>query len=59
MRLPWTSTPYSRNLSVAKVVVAKQRGQISSARPVLEQLRCTGMYLSDRVLDAALRLVGE
>lgn len=41
------------------VLVAKQRGIVSAARPVLEQLRQSGMYLSDRVLNQALTLVGE
>ena len=30
-----------------------------AARPVLEQLRLCGMYLSDRILNQALHLVGE
>jgi predicted nucleic acid-binding protein len=41
------------------VLVAKQRGRIPSARPVLVQLRQGGMYLSDRVLNQALLLVEE
>ena len=41
------------------VLVAKQRGIISAARPILEKLRQSGMYLSNRVLDQALALVGE
>jgi predicted nucleic acid-binding protein len=41
------------------VLTAKQRGEISTARPVLEQLRLSGMYLSDRVMNQALALVGE
>jgi predicted nucleic acid-binding protein len=41
------------------VLIAKQRGRISSARVVLEQLRQAGMYLSDRVLNEALILVRE
>ncbi|MEC4812671.1 MAG: DUF3368 domain-containing protein [Scytonema sp. PMC 1069.18] len=41
------------------VLTAKQRGVIPAARPVLEQLRLCGMYLSDRVMDRALALVGE
>jgi len=41
------------------VLVAKQRGEIASARSVLDQLRQSGMYLSDRVLNEALALVGE
>ncbi|HEX6987814.1 MAG TPA: DUF3368 domain-containing protein [Planctomycetaceae bacterium] len=41
------------------VLIAKCRGVVPAARPVLEQLRRTGMYLSDRVLNAALAQVGE
>ncbi|MGB7443832.1 MAG: DUF3368 domain-containing protein [Coleofasciculaceae cyanobacterium] len=41
------------------VLSAKQRGEIPAARPVLEQLRLSGMYLSDRVMNQALALVGE
>jgi predicted nucleic acid-binding protein len=41
------------------VLTAKRRGRISQARPVLERLRHAGMYLSDHVMNQALRLVGE
>jgi predicted nucleic acid-binding protein len=41
------------------VLTAKQRGQIPAARPLLLQLRQAGMYLSDRVLNQALALIGE
>jgi predicted nucleic acid-binding protein len=41
------------------VLIAKQRGHISSARYLLQQLRQGGMYLSDRVLNEALKKVGE
>lgn len=41
------------------VITAKQRGVIPAARPVLEQLRQFCMYLSDRVINHALALVGE
>jgi predicted nucleic acid-binding protein len=41
------------------VLTAKQRGIIPVARPVLEQFRLCGMYLSDRVLNQALQLVDE
>lgn len=40
-------------------LLAKQRGHISSARRVLEQLRQGGMYLSGEVMNRALALVGE
>ena len=41
------------------VLLAKKKGKIASARAVLWRMRERGMYLSDRVLDAALGLVGE
>lgn len=41
------------------VLVARKRGLITAARPVVNQLRQAGMYLSDRVVDQALTLVGE
>jgi predicted nucleic acid-binding protein len=41
------------------VLIAKQRGKINSAGVVIEQLRISGMFLSDRVMNQALALVGE
>lgn len=41
------------------VLTAKKRGVIPEARPVLETLRRSGMYLSDRILNQALALVAE
>ncbi|MFZ5828509.1 MAG: DUF3368 domain-containing protein [Planctomycetota bacterium] len=41
------------------VLVAKQRGVIAAARPVMEQLRAAGMYLSGSIVDEALKKVGE
>jgi predicted nucleic acid-binding protein len=41
------------------VLTAKQRGKIPAARPVLDNLRSLGMYLSDRVINQALALIGE
>jgi predicted nucleic acid-binding protein len=41
------------------VLTAKKRGVIPLARPVLEELRQCGMYLSDRVLNHALSFIGE
>jgi predicted nucleic acid-binding protein len=40
-------------------LIAKQRGRITSARKILEQLRQSGMYLSDHVMEEALSKVGE
>jgi len=41
------------------VLTAKRRGVIPQARPVLEQLRAAGMYLSDSVMNRALKTAGE
>ena len=41
------------------LLIAKQRGVIPEARPVLNRLRAAGMYLSDRVANRALRMIGE
>jgi predicted nucleic acid-binding protein len=41
------------------VLIAKQRGKIKAARPVLESMRASGMYLSEAALNRALALVGE
>ncbi len=41
------------------VLIAKQRGHILAARPVLLQMRQAGMWLSDRVMNQALALIGE
>ena len=41
------------------VLTAKKRGRIPAARPILEKLRQSGMYLSERVMNQALALVGE
>lgn len=41
------------------VLVAKRRGIIPAARPILEKLAARGMYLSPSVIDQALALVGE
>lgn len=41
------------------ILTAKRRRIIPHARPVLEQLRATGMYLSDSVINQALKTVGE
>jgi len=41
------------------VLVAKQRGIIPAARPVIEDMMKTGLYLSKKVLDQALAKVDE
>lgn len=41
------------------VIYAKQQGWIPGARPVVEQLRKEGMYLSDQLMNRALAQVGE
>ena len=41
------------------ILAAKRRNLIPSARPILQRLIEAGMYLSPRVLDAALQHVNE
>jgi predicted nucleic acid-binding protein len=41
------------------VLLAKKRGAVTAARPILEDLVRAGMFLSTKVLDRALRIVGE
>jgi len=41
------------------VLRAKHRGQIAAARPILRKLQEVGMYLSSRIVESALLLVGE
>jgi predicted nucleic acid-binding protein len=41
------------------VLVAKKRGIIPAARPVIDQLRECGMYLTNRLVDDVLSWVGE
>ncbi len=41
------------------ILAAKKRGLIPAARPILETMRQSGMYLADRIVADALRLVGE
>jgi predicted nucleic acid-binding protein len=41
------------------VLLAKRVGRIPLARPVVERLRASGMYLSDVVINQALGRVGE
>lgn len=41
------------------VLLAKQKGKISKAKSVIEDLRQAGMYLSDSVIKKALSYIGE
>ncbi len=41
------------------VILAKQIGSISSARGLVQELRQTGLFLSDFAANRALALVGE
>jgi predicted nucleic acid-binding protein len=45
--------------TVGLVLIARKAGRITRARPVLESLIATGMYLSDDIREQALALVGE
>jgi predicted nucleic acid-binding protein len=41
------------------VLKAKRKGLLPAARPAIEKLLAAGMYLSPKILDRALALVGE
>jgi predicted nucleic acid-binding protein len=45
--------------SIGIIVVAKERGIISRAKPALEKLRGAGTYLTDSLIDKAIELAGE
>ncbi|HUG12620.1 MAG TPA: DUF3368 domain-containing protein [Opitutaceae bacterium] len=45
--------------SLRVIVIAKERGLIQQARPVLERLRGAGAYVSDSLVDRAIELAGE
>jgi predicted nucleic acid-binding protein len=49
--------PDQGNLGV--IILAKFQGLLPAARPVLEQLRHKGMYLSDQLMNRVLAQVGE
>jgi predicted nucleic acid-binding protein len=61
----WQACRCARSLAIpfigtlGLVLLAKQLGRIPAARPVVERLRNSGMYLSDLVVDQALARVGE
>ncbi|MGB9623606.1 MAG: DUF3368 domain-containing protein [Phycisphaerae bacterium] len=39
--------------------MAKRRGVIPQARPIVDRLRQAGMYLSDRLVDEVLAWIDE
>lgn len=41
------------------LILAKQESRIPAVRPLVDRLRESGMYLSDRVINQALARVGE
>jgi predicted nucleic acid-binding protein len=45
--------------TVGLVVLARQKGAIPAARPVIEELRRVGMYLTDELVKRIYDLVGE
>ena len=45
--------------SLRVIVLAKDRGLIPRARPVLERLRGSGAYVSDALIDRAISLADE
>ena len=61
----WGARRCARSLSIRHigtlglVLLAKEERSIPAARPVVERLRRSGMYLSDEVIREALARVGE
>jgi predicted nucleic acid-binding protein len=61
----WGARRCARSLSIpvsgtlGLVLLAKQEGIIPAARPVVERLRRSGMYLLDEIIREALARVGE
>jgi predicted nucleic acid-binding protein len=45
--------------TIGLVILAKQIGERSTVRPVVQQLRQSGLFITDDVANAALALVGE
>lgn len=45
--------------SLGLVMIAKRRGLIPAARPVIALLKQHGMYLSESIIDRAMLLIGE
>jgi predicted nucleic acid-binding protein len=45
--------------TVGLVIVAKMRGLLAAARPVVIRLREAGMHISEEALNSALKEVGE
>ena len=52
MRIPVRGT-------LGLVLIAKKRAIVPKARPIIDQLRQSGMYLSDRLTNEVLALVDE
>jgi predicted nucleic acid-binding protein len=61
----WGARRCARSLAIpvigtlGLVLLARQAGLIPAARPVVERLRRSGMYLSDEIIREALARVGE
>jgi predicted nucleic acid-binding protein len=61
----WEARRCARSLGIqfigtlGLILLAKQTGRIAAARPIVERLRASGMYLSDFVINQALARVGE
>lgn len=45
--------------SAGIIAIAKRQELISAAKPLLEQLQASGYFLSDTVMDMALKIAGE
>jgi len=51
------AVPVTGTLGLA--LLAKQRGLVALARPLVEEFARAGLYLSKPIVERALRLVGE
>jgi len=45
--------------SLRVIVIAKDRGLITAARPALERLRGVGAYVTDELIDRSIALADE
>lgn len=45
--------------SLRVIVIARERGFLSAAKPALEKLRGAGAYVTDELIDHAIALAGE
>lgn len=41
------------------MILAKEKGLINSVKPLLEEVRNHGYWLSDEIIEVAVKLAGE